>query len=306
MNQVKAETLEDVENDDNDTLNNTMTTEDTNQMDDNFINVPVVVATSDVNVRDNINGNILGVLSKGDSVELIEKINDTHYKVLYYGKVAYVVADYVTEDSIVDIDQDIMKVFYATEDKTLYIPSNLNETGEDGYKEISKYECLEVYEEIDDYYLVQTDEYVGYVTKDNLKELQGTFAVLDIDEQDLKIYEDNQVVLEAPVITGKPETPTRIGNFKIYEITYNRYLIGKGNSYKSWVDVMMKFDGNIGFHDAEYHTDEDGRKHGWRKKSDFSRDKYKKSGSHGCVNLQHEDAMAVSELVEVGTSVLIK
>jgi len=119
----------------------------------------------------------------------------------------------VTEDSIVDIDQDIMKVFYATEDKTLYIPSNLNETGEDGYKEISKYECLEVYEEIDDYYLVQTDEYVGYVTKDNLKELHNYSIQLENTLNQLSAdMNDGRIKWGELTKKGTPVFATQVSN----------------------------------------------------------------------------------------------
>ena len=69
---------------------------------------------------------------------------------------------------------------------------------------------------------------------------------------------------------------------------------------------MMKFDGNIGLHDAEYHTDDNGFKHGWRNRSDFGGETYIKNGSHGCVNMPHEEVMEVSEYVDLGTKVLVK
>ena len=315
MAQEEMETIENEESNDNDhsnsnsnsnDLDNVVETEEDKEEKDVIINVPVVVATSDVNIRDNINGNILGVLPEGKDLELVEKVDDTHYKVLYYGETAYVSANYVTESSILDINKDIIKMFYATEDKTLYIPGDLSETGEDEYKNLPKYECLEVYEEIDDYYLVQTSDYVGYVTKDNLQELQGTFVNLDISDQNLKLYEDNKIILEAPVITGKPKTPTRIGSFQIHDITYNRYLVGINDSYRAYVDVMMKFDKNIGLHDAEYHTDENGKHHGWREASQMGGSTYITDGSHGCVNMKHDDAMAVSKHVKLKTQVIVQ
>ena len=111
-------------------------------------------------------------------------------------------------------------------------------------------------------------------------------------------------ILTSPVVTGKPATPTNEGLFNIYNITYDRYLIGKG--YESYVDIMMKFDGNIGLHDAEYHTNENGKFHGWRASSDFGGETYIKNGSHGCVNMPHDEVMEVSEYVGLGTKVLVK
>lgn len=271
-----------------------------------IVSVPVVIATSNVNIRDGIGGEILGVLPEGHNLELLEKIDDTHYKVLYYGREAYIVSQYATPATICDIQSDIVKMFYATEDKTLIVPSFLSESGEDEEKHIDQYECFEVYEELEDSYLVQTVDYVGYINKENLEELSGTFVLIDESEQNLKVYEDYEVILDCPVITGKPSTPTRKGVFKIFDISHDRYLIGKNNSYKSWVSIMMNFDGNIGLHDAEHHTDEDGRFHGWRAYNVFGGNTYINNGSHGCVNMRYDDVMYVSVHTGLGTIVLVK
>lgn len=271
-----------------------------------IVGVPVVIATTDVNIRDNIDGEILGVLPEGHNLELLEKIDDTHYKVLYYGQEAYVVSQYATPATICDINSDIVKMFYATEDKTLVVPSFLSESGEDEEKHIDQFECFEVYEELEDSYLVQTVDYVGYITKDNLEELTGTFVIIDESNQNLKMYEDYEVILDCPVITGSPSTPTNKGAFKIFDITHDRYLIGRNNSYQSWVSIMMNFDGNIGLHDAEYHTDEDGRFHGWRVTNIFGGKTYIKNGSHGCVNMRYNDVMYVYAHTGIGTIVLVK
>ncbi len=270
------------------------------------IGVPVIIATTNVNVRDNIDGEILGVLPEGHNLELLEKVDDTHYKVLYYGKEAYVVSQYAIPATICDIQSDVVKMFYALEDKTLVIPSFLSESGEDEEKHIDKFECFEVYEELEDSYLVQTADYVGYITKDNLEELNGTFVIIDESDQNLKMYENYEVILDCPVITGKPSTPTRKGAFTIFDITHDRYLIGKNNSYKSWVSIMMNFDGHIGLHDAEYHTDDDGFFHGWRATNIFGGNTYLTNGSHGCVNMRYNDVMTVYANTGIGTIVLVK
>lgn len=270
------------------------------------ISVPVVIATANVNIRDSIEGEILGVLPEGHNLELLEKVNDTHYKVLYYGQEAYISANYAMESLVCDVNSDIIKMFYASEDKTIIIPSFLSESGEDEEKHIDKYECFEVYEELDDSYLVQTADYVGYITKDDLVELNGTYVIIDISDQNLKCYENYGIVVDTPVITGKPGTSTPVGQFAIFEVTHDRYLIGKNNSYRSWVSIMMNFNGNIGLHDAEYHTDEDGFHHGWRATNIFGGKTYLTNGSHGCVNMRYDDVMTVYAHTEIGTIVLVK
>ena len=120
-----------------------------------------------------------------------------------------------------------------------------------------------------------------------------------------------EIILETPVITGKPSTPTDQGIFEIQEITRNRYLYNEDGTPNVWVDVMMKFNGNEGLHDAEYHNDYDDngnliRHHGWKATSSFGGQTHLYNGSHGCVNMLHDAAIEVYNQVEVGTKVLVK
>ena len=69
---------------------------------------------------------------------------------------------------------------------------------------------------------------------------------------------------------------------------------------------MMKYNGGEGLHDAEYHTHENGFQHGWRDASEFGGDTYIKNGSHGCINMLHDDVMIIRDNVDIGTKVLVK
>ena len=68
----------------------------------------------------------------------------------------------------------------------------------------------------------------------------------------------------------------------------------------------MPYNGGEGLHDAEYHTNLDGRKHGWRNHEEFGGQTYLTNGSHGCINMLNDDVMLVSQYVEVGTPVIVK
>ena len=199
---------------------------------------------------------------------------------------------------------DIQKVYYALEDTTLNIPSYLSESNREETVTLPKLECLEVYQQFDNVCLVKTNEYIGYVNTDTLEELTGTFVVVDISSQELKLYSDNEVVVTSPVVTGKPSTPSDQGLFEIYDISGPRYLVGP--DYKSYVDVMMKYNGGEGLHDAQYHTHENGRTHGWRSLDEFGGDTYLTDGSHGCINMPRDEVMVVKEYAEIGTKVLVK
>lgn len=198
----------------------------------------------------------------------------------------------------------IESIYYVKNDTALTIPSFLTESKVEEQVTLPKLECLEVYDILDDTCLVKTNEYIGFTTLENLEELTGTFVVVDISSQEVKLYCNNEVILTTPVVTGKPSTPSDKGLFEIYDISHSRYLIGP--NYKSYVDIMMKYNGGEGLHDAQYHTHEDGFRHGWRDASEFGGDTYLKHGSHGCINMIHDDVMTVSDYVDIGTKVLVK
>ena len=219
----------------------------------------------------------------------------------------------IIEENIIDTKEEVMdiinygnikKVFCAKEDINLNIPLYLSDSGKEENIILPKLECLEVYEQINDMYLVKTNEYIGYVANDNLEELSDTFVVVDISNQQLKLYCDNEVILTSPVVTGKPSTPSDQGLFEIYNISGPRYLVGP--NYRSYVDVMMKYNGGEGLHDAQYHQHEDGFNHGWRSLEEFGGETYLTDGSHGCINMIREDVMTVREHVDIGTKVLVK
>ncbi len=218
-----------------------------------------------------------------------------------------------TEEKLPDSKEDVMNIidkgsidsiYYVKEDTTLTIPSFLIESKVEEQVTLPKLECLEVYDIVDGTCLVKTNEYVGFTTLENLEELTGTFVVVDISSQEVKLYCNNEVILTTPVVTGKPSTPSDKGLFEIYDISHSRYLVGP--NYKSYVDIMMKYNGGEGLHDAQYHTHEDGFRHGWRDASEFGGDTYLKHGSHGCINMIHDDVMTVSDYVDIGTKVLVK
>lgn len=220
-----------------------------------------------------------------------------------------------TEEKLPDSKEEVMNIidngfiesiYYVKNDTALTIPSFLTESKVEEQVTLPKLECLEVYDILDDTCLVKTNEYIGFTTLENLEELIGTFVVVDISSQEVKLYCNNEVILTTPVVTGKPKTPSDKGLFEIYDISHSRYLIDPNGEYKSYVDIMMKYNGGEGLHDAQYHTHEDGFRHGWRDASEFGGDTYLKNGSHGCINMLHEDVMTVSDYVDIGTKVLVK
>lgn len=120
------------------------------------------------------------------------------------------------------------------------------------------------------------------------------YVVVDISEQRLKVYKNEEVIFEAPVVTGNPnkgwKTPT--GKFKVRGKARNARLSGR---YK--VKYWIAFIGSLyGFHDAS-----------WRKDADFDNpEAYKKRGSHGCINMRRKDVKKLYKLLTRGTRVIIQ
>ena len=109
------------------------------------------------------------------------------------------------------------------------------------------------------------------------------YAEVSIDKQYMWVHKNGKIILESPVVTGKPssgyDTPT--GAFIVFTKQEHASLYGPG--YETEVDYWIAFSYAIGFHDA-YWQDE------------FGGDVYLTDGSHGCVNMPHE---AVEQLYSI-------
>ena len=144
----------------------------------------------------------------------------------------------------------------------------------------------------DEYSYVTTENgMTGYVHNDLVIELPNNYVDVDLSEQRVIVVDNNEIVLNCEVVTGKPGRETNIGYTDIWAKTYNRALTGPGYSR----DVKYAFffnDCEEAFHDAT-----------WR--SEFGGNIYETNGSLGCVNMNLEDVKIMDEHTEVGTKVLV-
>lgn len=153
---------------------------------------------------------------------------------------------------------------------------------------IPRYTLIEVFEErkvgLSDWYMVAPEEWI-YMTQVALVYPavepptgveDSRWVEINIHEQTLAVYEDNQLVFATLVTTGSSRNYTRPGLFKIYEKHESTHMaanIGQDGAY-FLMDVpwSMYFDERRALH-AEYWHDHLGYK-----------------SSHGCVNLSFPDA----------------
>ncbi len=118
----------------------------------------------------------------------------------------------------------------------------------------------------------------------------GTYVDVSIDTQTLIYFVNGAPVLVAPTVTGSPGRSTPRGVFAIDSMIPGKYLTGP--TWHVYVNRWMRFSGNCGIHDAN-----------WRKS--FGGEIYKHNGSHGCVNIPYDQAVALYNMVAIGTPVIV-
>lgn len=123
-------------------------------------------------------------------------------------------------------------------------------------------------------------------------DIGSSYIEVSLKKQKLWVFIDGKPKLTSDIVTGN--LSRNFGTPKgVYSITYkerNATLVGE--NYNTPVSYWMPFNGNIGFHDAS-----------WRSK--FGKDIYKKSGSHGCVNIPPKKAAKMYGLITKGMPVIV-
>jgi len=231
-----------------------------------------------------------GQISENDS-----RVEELEEKVDYLeDKVSKLEEEQIKNESI-EVGSTVIELnnlAYVTVDSVLY-DSKGNEIGYiDAYQKVLR---LATYPDGTD--LVEWDNgsqvYIAYMYTENLVDLPTLFVEVDISSQTVNLVRSGEVEYTSSIVTGHPNTPTRIGYFNIDSRETNRYLSGPG--YKVWVNYWMPFDGGIGLHDAD----------GWRTSKEYGGETYITDGSHGCVNMPNEAAKYLYENLKTGNMVLV-
>ena len=259
----------------------------------------IVLTTTNLNFRTEPNGDSkkLSMFSKNTELVVIAEVNNDWLLVKHNGVLGYVNKNYTI--SLLDIareqypdlnlnELDVKKIVYASTDLNI---RNYNNKDGEIINSLQHYETVRVLKEYDDWYFIMTNNYnFGFVNKNYTIELDDIFVVVDLNEQKLYMYNNDELYFVTPVTTGKDTTPSDIGLFKIYNKETNRYLVGA--NYRAFVNYWMPYNRGEGLHDAT-----------WR--SVFGSQSYKTSGSHGCINLPYDIADDIYNNVSVGTKVLV-
>lgn len=138
----------------------------------------------------------------------------------------------------------------------------------------------------------------GMIRTNNGKNFQlrnGNFIIVSLKNQRLWGVQKEKIVVDTPIISGKPGSPTVTGNFKIeWGKTRNTYLIGA--NYRSHVSYWIPFtsDNMYGIHDSSWQ---------W---NGYGGNLYKLGfGSHGCVNTPISAMRTLYDAFPKGTQVIV-
>lgn len=120
----------------------------------------------------------------------------------------------------------------------------------------------------------------------------GTYIEISISQQHMWFYENGNLVVDTPVVTGNDdgEHDTTTGSFSIQDRGTDVTLVGE--DYETPVSYWMGFNGGIGIHDAS-----------WR--DSFGGDIYQGDGSHGCVNTPYDKVEIIYNHTDYGTPVYV-
>ena len=161
-----------------------------------------------------------------------------------------------------------------------------------------------IIKEENDYYKVRIDGVIGYIRISDTKRLTNTFIVSDLSRQIVKVFKNNEEVYRAHIISGRKSMQTDLGKYKIghkikgYQLTSTNY-----------VNYWMQYNGNEGYHDAQWQKDRyfvEVAKDAYERFSQgISRTYPLNHGSHGCDNLMLIDAEKIFNIINVGDDVLI-
>lgn len=120
-----------------------------------------------------------------------------------------------------------------------------------------------------------------------------TYVEICISQQRMWCYENGNLVVDTPVVTGNPNKGWGTPSGGVWAIdAKKRDAILEGEGYEAPVDYWMPFNDNVGIHD-------------FKERYHFGSTIYLTNGSHGCVNTPYDAVQKIYETVSIGTPVIV-
>lgn len=256
-----------------------------------------VKALEDINIYDSVEcNNVIGTLEENKDLPFNCLWDEGFYEVEYNDSIGFVECNKCNLIS----KYNFKNMVEFMNDCTMYF-EDVN--GVTNTINVEKQSIGGLVKEIGSWSLVYMDDKLGYVKSNNLRNLTNDFVVIDESDLILYLYQDRNLILEAPVITGKEKHETDTGDFKVYDKKENYTMHGvdqdTGKPYESYVDycVMYNEEHKEYIHDAK-----------WRSEDEFKNRKelVRKHGSHGCNNVEDVTAKIVYYVLDEGDDVIVR
>lgn len=123
-------------------------------------------------------------------------------------------------------------------------------------------------------------------------EVPDRYIDVCLSEQTVTLYLYGMPLRTFPIVSGKLDTPTRVGWYHVYYQTECQDMKGDGYFLRN-VHYCTYFDRGIGFLEAY-----------WRNLYEFGdKTRYLYYGSHGCINMTYEGALYVYDFVRYGNGI---
>ncbi|MBE6159060.1 MAG: L,D-transpeptidase [Firmicutes bacterium] len=255
-----------------------------------------VKALEDINIYDSVEcNNVIGTLEENKDLPFNCLWDEGFYEVKYNDSIGFVECNKCNLIS----KYNFVNMVEFMNDCTMYVEDN---NGVTSVVNVEKQAVGGLVKTVGSWSLVYMDDTLGYVKSDNLRTLSDSFVVVDESDLMLYLYQDCNLILEAPVITGRKNHETDQGDFKVYDKKTGYKMHGvdqdTGKPYEAYVDycVMYNKEHQEYIHDAS-----------WRSEADFeNRFELPNIRSHGCVNAKKRTAQTVYNVLDKGDDAIVR
>ena len=253
-----------------------------------------VKALEDIDIYDNVNrDNVIGNIKAGQTLPYICLWDEGYYEIRYNDGIGYV------ECNKCDI------IFKYVFENMIVLVNDVTMVKDDNTKvDVEQYSVGKLLKgNIGSWAMIEVDNQVGYVATKDIQILTDTYVLVDKSEQTLQLFQDDDLLLESPTITGRNGKSTDSGIFNVYEKKKDYLMKGFDEDTKKWYSAFSKYVVKFNKEYKEYIHDAS-----WRSANEFANavNIYKSNGSHGCVNVPLETAKATFDMCEEGDIVIVR
>ncbi len=236
------------------------------------------------------NGNEIAILMKNQMFYIYTTNYNYDFIVIEDGTCGYKASGHIINNVISESHEETDDYFFITCEAVSVFDENGNEIGQiEQYQKVHRLSTNGIYD-----YVVTREGYEGYIPCGCTYKLDSDYVEIDISDQILDLFVNNENIVNTKIVTGKPSSPTYEGCFSIYGKSTDEILTDD-ETYWSYVQYWMPFNEGIGLHDAN-----------WRSQAEFDDSTtYLWGGSHGCVNIPPYITSQIYDNVDVGTMVLV-